>query len=82
MTIVECIIDAYEKMQFFQEGLFELTVSNHALLSAMKECFPEVDYEKHHRAAMQTALAKGILDNIRETGEIIELMKKELKAKG
>ena len=82
MTTSQPIIDMYGEMQFLLKGLYEVTVANQAMLSALKESFPDVDYEKHHRAAMETASAKGVLDNIRAIDELIERMKRELKGTG
>lgn len=78
MTASEFVIDTQEKMGFLLKGLYELTISNQALLSVLQEHLPQIDYEKHHRAAMQSASAKQMLQLIRASDKSLERLKEGL----
>ena len=56
MTTKEFMVSMFSKLYEHEKLIFDLTVFDQALLSAVKEAFPGLDYEKHRLAAMQTEI--------------------------
>lgn len=72
MTTKEFMISMFSKLYEQQKLIFDLTVADQALLSAVKEAFPNLAYERHLRDSMRTELTKKALETLRQSAETLE----------
>jgi hypothetical protein len=67
MTSTELLVKILEQTYSQQKTLYDLTVSNQALIGALKESLPNFNYEKHYNLALASQLAVDIKESQRST---------------
>jgi hypothetical protein len=83
MYTEEFITKVFEQLHTHEKAIFELTILNEALVTAMLEVSPQVDYGKYYTEAMTTPQAKEALARIRLNSERLDQLKQGLgKPKG
>ena len=75
MFAKEFIATVLEQLHTQEKKIFELTIVSNALVSAMLEALPNVDYAKYYTEAMMTPQAKEVLDTIRKNSERLKQLK-------
>jgi hypothetical protein len=67
MTSRELLVKILEQTYSQQETRYNLTVSNQALIGALKGCLPNFNYERHYDLALVSQLAVDIKEPQRST---------------
>ncbi len=75
MFAKEFIVTVLDQLHAQEKKIFELTVVSNALVSAMLEALPMVDYSKHYTEAMLTPQTKEVLETIRKNSERLKQLK-------
>jgi len=74
MTSTELLVKILEQTYYLQKALYDLAVSNQALIGALKESLPNFDYEKHYNLALVSQLVVDIKESQRSTLSTLEKM--------
>ncbi len=69
------IASVFEQLHAHEKEIFELKILNQALVAAMLEASPQIDYAKHYTEAMTTPEAKEALARIRKNSERLDQLK-------
>ncbi len=75
MYTEEFITSVFQQLHALEKKIFELTILNQALVAAMLEASPQIDYAKHYTEAMATPEAKEALARIRKNSERLDQLK-------
>lgn len=75
MYTEEFITSVFEQLHAHEKAIFELTIINEALVAAMLEASPQIDYAKHYTEAMKTPRAREVLGRIRKNSERLNQLK-------
>ncbi len=75
MFAKEFVATVLEQLQAQEKKIFELTIVSNAIVAAMLEGLPNVDYAKYYTDAMKSPQAREVLETIRKNSERLKQLK-------
>jgi hypothetical protein len=76
MYTKEFITTVLEQLHAQEKAIFELTLVSNALVSALCEALPQVDYAKYYTQAMTSPQANEVLQRIRKNSERLDQLRR------
>lgn len=70
------LIDVFEKLQHLQEAHLDLTILVQATSNALRERFPDIPYEKHMEAVINSASVRKLREQLKAGRVNIEAARK------
>ena len=78
MTSRDLLVKILEQTYSQQETLYNITVSNQALVGALKESLPNFNYERHYDLALVSQLAVDIKESQRSALSTLHKMHEQI----